>query len=48
MSMRFEWDPKKAEKNLKKHGVTFQEATTVYYRYYLFEREDCHVQDAIT
>jgi uncharacterized DUF497 family protein len=23
--MRFEWDPKKAAKNLKKHGVTFKE-----------------------
>lgn len=28
--MRFEWDPKKAEANLKKHGVTFQEAATVF------------------
>jgi uncharacterized protein len=28
--MRFEWDPKKAAKNLKKHGVTFQEAATVF------------------
>ena len=28
--MRFEWDPKKAAKNLKKHGVAFQEAATVY------------------
>ena len=28
--MRFEWDPKKAERNLKKHGVTFQEAATVF------------------
>ena len=28
--MKFEWDPKKAEKNLKKHGVTFQEAATVF------------------
>jgi len=28
--MRFEWDPKKAEKNLTKHGVTFQEAATVF------------------
>jgi uncharacterized DUF497 family protein len=26
----FEWDPKKAAKNLKKHGVTFQEAATVF------------------
>ena len=28
--MRFEWDPRKAAKNLKKHGVTFQEAATVF------------------
>jgi len=28
--MRFEWDPKKAAANLKKHGVTFQEAATVF------------------
>lgn len=28
--MRFEWDPEKAEANLKKHGVTFQEAATVF------------------
>ncbi|OPY64159.1 MAG: hypothetical protein A4E57_03675 [Syntrophorhabdaceae bacterium PtaU1.Bin034] len=28
--MRFEWDPKKSEGNLKKHGVTFQEAATVF------------------
>jgi uncharacterized DUF497 family protein len=28
--MRFEWDPKKAAKNAKKHGVTFQEAATVF------------------
>ena len=28
--MKFEWDPQKAQKNLKKHGVTFQEAATVF------------------
>jgi uncharacterized protein len=28
--MRFEWDPKKATTNLKKHGITFQEAATVF------------------
>ena len=28
--MEFEWDPKKAEKNFKKHGVSFQEAATVF------------------
>ena len=29
--MRFEWDPEKARLNLKKHGVSFNEATTVFY-----------------
>lgn len=26
--MQFEWDPKKAAANLRKHGVPFREATT--------------------
>jgi uncharacterized protein len=28
--MKFEWDERKAEKNLLKHKVTFEEATTVF------------------
>ena len=28
--MEFEWDPKKAETNKRKHGVTFQEGATVF------------------
>jgi len=28
--MRFEWDPRKAAANLKKHGIAFQEAATVF------------------
>ena len=28
--MEFEWDPKKADANKRKHGVTFQEGTTVF------------------
>ena len=28
--MRFSWDPKKAAANLKKHGVSFEEASTVF------------------
>jgi uncharacterized DUF497 family protein len=28
--MRFEWDANKALSNLKKHGVSFQEAVTVF------------------
>ena len=27
--MRFSWDPGKAASNVRKHGVTFEEATTV-------------------
>jgi uncharacterized DUF497 family protein len=29
--MRFEWDRHKAEANLKKHGVSFEEAVTGFY-----------------
>ena len=28
--MKFEWDPSKAADNLKKHGVGFEEAATVF------------------
>lgn len=28
--MIFEWDPEKAKSNLAKHGVSFQEASTVF------------------
>ena len=28
--MRFEWDPAKAAENLAKHGVSFEEASTVF------------------
>ena len=28
--MKFSWDPKKAAANLKKHGVSFEEASTVF------------------
>ncbi|WP_416183103.1 BrnT family toxin, partial [Methylicorpusculum sp.] len=28
--MEFEWNLQKAEINLKKHGITFEEATTVF------------------
>jgi uncharacterized DUF497 family protein len=28
--MRFIWDPKKAAGNLKKHGVSFEEASTAF------------------
>ena len=28
--MKFSWDPEKAATNLKKHGVSFEEASTVF------------------
>ena len=28
--MRFTWDPPKARTNVRKHGVTFEEASTVF------------------
>ena len=30
MALKFEWDPQKAESNLAKHGVPFEEAATVF------------------
>ena len=30
LSLTFEWDEKKADENLKKHGVSFDEAKTVF------------------
>ena len=29
--MRFDWDSTKARKNLRKHGVSFDEASSVFY-----------------
>lgn len=29
--MRFEWDNRKAESNQQKHGISFEEAETVFY-----------------
>ena len=31
MSTEFEWDPTKATKNLRKHGVSFIEAASVFF-----------------
>jgi len=30
MSLRFEWDPRKAEANLRKHSVSFEDAQSVF------------------
>jgi hypothetical protein len=31
MPLLFEWDPEKAQSNLEKHGVTFDEASTAFH-----------------
>ncbi len=31
ISIRFEWEHRKASANLKKHGVSFEEAKSVFY-----------------
>ncbi len=40
--MRFDWDPQKASLNIKKHGISFEEAKTVFYdeRAVLFDDPD--------
>ena len=30
MALLFEWDATKARANLKKHGISFEEATTIF------------------
>jgi uncharacterized DUF497 family protein len=30
MALRFSWDPRKAAANLRKHGVTFEEASSAF------------------
>jgi len=30
MALRFEWDSKKAQSNKRKHGITFEEASTIF------------------
>lgn len=38
--MRFEWDPLKAEVNLREHGVSFAEAVTVLEDDFALTRDD--------
>jgi uncharacterized DUF497 family protein len=38
--VRFEWDDQKAVANLKKHGVSFGEATEVFYDPNVLEGDD--------
>ena len=30
MSIKFEWDPRKAQRNLRRHSIDFNEASTVF------------------
>ena len=44
--LRFEWDNRKAAANLRKHGVSFEEAQTVFYdERALFQEDAEHSQD---
>ena len=43
--MRFEWDNNKAESNILKHGITFEEAVTVFADPYLLFTEDSKNSD---
>jgi uncharacterized DUF497 family protein len=43
--VRYEWDPAKAAANLKKHGVSFADAVTVFEDEFALTREDADAQD---
>lgn len=38
--MKFEWDDKKAQSNIEKHGITFEEAVSVFYDEEALLRDD--------
>ena len=38
--IEFEWDPSKAKSNMRKHGVSFEEAQTVFYDEYAIQFYD--------
>lgn len=40
IEIRFEWEPAKAEENLRKHGISFDEAQSVFYDEYATEFYD--------
>lgn len=46
--LRFEWDPAKAQANLKKHGISFDEATSVFDdAYAAFQTDELHSNDEL-
>lgn len=40
MEIEFSWDEHKADKNLKKHGVAFEDATLVFYDAHAIFKQD--------
>ncbi|MCG8380603.1 MAG: BrnT family toxin [Gammaproteobacteria bacterium] len=38
--IEFEWDPTKSQSNLRKHGVSFEEAKSVFYDEYAIQFDD--------
>lgn len=38
--LKFEWDNKKSKSNIKKHGIDFEEAQTVFYDEYAIQFYD--------
>ena len=46
--MRFEWDPAKAKSNIRKHGISFDEAVTVFKDPLAFIFDDGLIQDKNT
>lgn len=43
--MRFEWDPEKADENLKNHGVSFEDGIEVFDDPFELDRLDEHHSD---
>lgn len=46
--IKFDWDPVKAESNKKKHGVSFEEAQSVFYDEFavqFFDEENSESED---
>ncbi|MEX2468519.1 MAG: BrnT family toxin [Pseudohongiellaceae bacterium] len=39
-SLRFEWDKKKEKANIKKHGISFEDARTTFYDEYALQFYD--------
>lgn len=46
--IKFEWDPAKAVSNMRKHGVSFEEARSVFYDEFavqFFDEENSEAED---